>query len=96
MKKRRSSLSPDLEQEQTTLGEAETVADHWRQEWKELAEEIEEIVQETFRDFDGSIGAVAEEQPEPVAEEQPDPVVEEQQERRLCQERVGDAPLKFV
>ncbi|MED6125004.1 hypothetical protein PIB30_064388 [Stylosanthes scabra] len=42
------SLIRSLEQKQTALDEAEAAADHWRQEWKALAEETGKMVQETF------------------------------------------------
>ncbi|MED6213061.1 hypothetical protein PIB30_089649 [Stylosanthes scabra] len=48
-KKKVEFLTRSLEQKQTTLREVEAPADHWRQEWKELAEETREIVQETFK-----------------------------------------------
>ncbi|MED6164740.1 hypothetical protein PIB30_093064, partial [Stylosanthes scabra] len=34
---------------QTALDEAEAAAIHWRDEWKSLGEETEEMVQETFK-----------------------------------------------
>ncbi|MED6187948.1 hypothetical protein PIB30_081347 [Stylosanthes scabra] len=47
-KKKVESLTRSLEEKQTALGKAEAAADHWCQEWKDLAAETEEIVQETF------------------------------------------------
>ncbi|MED6111081.1 hypothetical protein PIB30_049162 [Stylosanthes scabra] len=47
-KKKVESLTQSLEEKQTALGKAEAASDHWCQEWKNLAAETEEIVQETF------------------------------------------------
>ncbi|MED6212033.1 hypothetical protein PIB30_079308 [Stylosanthes scabra] len=46
--KKVESLTQSLEQNQMELDEAEAVAGHWREEWKALAEETWEMVQETF------------------------------------------------
>ncbi|MED6199384.1 hypothetical protein PIB30_075474 [Stylosanthes scabra] len=47
-KKKVESLTRSLEKKQTALGKAEAAADHWCQDWKDLAVETREIVQETF------------------------------------------------
>ncbi|MED6173571.1 hypothetical protein PIB30_060789 [Stylosanthes scabra] len=47
-RKKVESLTQSLKGKQTTLDEAEATAVHWRGEWKSLAEETGEMVQETF------------------------------------------------
>ncbi|MED6212709.1 hypothetical protein PIB30_086179 [Stylosanthes scabra] len=47
-KKKDESFTQSLEQKQTALDEAEAAAGHWREEWKVLAEETGEMVQESF------------------------------------------------
>ncbi|MED6198385.1 hypothetical protein PIB30_065856 [Stylosanthes scabra] len=47
-RKKVESLTQSLKGKQTTLDEAEAAAVHWRDEWKSLAEETREMVQETF------------------------------------------------
>ncbi|MED6186226.1 hypothetical protein PIB30_064822 [Stylosanthes scabra] len=46
--KKVESLSQSLKGKQTALDEAEAAAAHWRDEWRSLAEETGEMVQETF------------------------------------------------
>ncbi|MED6145503.1 hypothetical protein PIB30_025807 [Stylosanthes scabra] len=46
--KKVESLAQSLKGKQTTLDEVEAAAIHWRDEWKPLGEETEEMVQETF------------------------------------------------
>ncbi|MED6224254.1 hypothetical protein PIB30_082263, partial [Stylosanthes scabra] len=46
--KKVKSLTRSLEQKQKALDEAKATAGHWGQEWKALAEETGEMVQETF------------------------------------------------
>ncbi|MED6149673.1 hypothetical protein PIB30_064749 [Stylosanthes scabra] len=46
--KKVESLAQSLKGKQTALDEAEATAVHWRDEWKSLGEETEEMVQETF------------------------------------------------
>ncbi|MED6187797.1 hypothetical protein PIB30_079909 [Stylosanthes scabra] len=46
--KKVESLAQSLKRKQTALDEAEAAAVHWRDEWKSLGEETEEMVQETF------------------------------------------------
>ncbi|MED6208950.1 hypothetical protein PIB30_049845 [Stylosanthes scabra] len=79
---RLSALARMMEVEErakTALDGAEAAAAHWRDEWKSLAEETGDMVQETFEilmDQAKSIynpKAEAQEQSEPVAEERPDP-----------------------
>ncbi|MED6138430.1 hypothetical protein PIB30_074152 [Stylosanthes scabra] len=41
-------LTKSLREKQTTLDGAEAAAAHWRDEWKSLAEETRDMVQETF------------------------------------------------
>ncbi|MED6146213.1 hypothetical protein PIB30_032479 [Stylosanthes scabra] len=47
-RKRAELLAQSLAEKQTALGEAEAAADHWQGEWKSLAEETGDMVQETF------------------------------------------------
>ncbi|MED6126608.1 hypothetical protein PIB30_080048 [Stylosanthes scabra] len=47
-RKKAESLTQSLKGKQTVLDEAEAAAVHWRDEWKSLAEETGEMVQETF------------------------------------------------
>ncbi|MED6174218.1 hypothetical protein PIB30_066966 [Stylosanthes scabra] len=42
------NLAQSLKEKQTVLDEAKATAAHWRDEWKSLAEETGEMVQETF------------------------------------------------
>ncbi|MED6152277.1 hypothetical protein PIB30_090370 [Stylosanthes scabra] len=42
------ALTHSLEEKQMALGMTEAATDHWSREWKDLAVETEEIVQETF------------------------------------------------
>ncbi|MED6117000.1 hypothetical protein PIB30_105629 [Stylosanthes scabra] len=48
-RKKVKSLSQSLKGKQTALYEAEAAAAHWRGEWRSLAEETGEMVQETFK-----------------------------------------------
>ncbi|MED6223706.1 hypothetical protein PIB30_076698 [Stylosanthes scabra] len=47
-RKKVESFTQSLKGKQTALGEAEAAAVHWRNEWKSLAKETREMVQETF------------------------------------------------
>ncbi|MED6190101.1 hypothetical protein PIB30_102451 [Stylosanthes scabra] len=47
-KKEVENLAKSLKEKQTALDEAEAATAHWRNEWKSLAEETREMVQETF------------------------------------------------
>ncbi|MED6224821.1 hypothetical protein PIB30_087809 [Stylosanthes scabra] len=47
-KKETEKLAKSLKEKQTTLDGAEAATAHWWDEWKSLAEETEEMVQETF------------------------------------------------
>ncbi|MED6133483.1 hypothetical protein PIB30_028549, partial [Stylosanthes scabra] len=78
-KKEAEGLAKSLKEKQTALDGAEAAAAHWRDEWKSLAEETEDMVQDTFEILMDQVKKIynpkakAQEQSEPVAEKQPSP-----------------------
>ncbi|MED6222757.1 hypothetical protein PIB30_067489 [Stylosanthes scabra] len=78
-KKEAENLAKSLKEKQTALDGAEAATAHWRDEWKSLAKETGEMVQETFEILMDQAKRIynpkaeAQEQSEPVAEEQLDP-----------------------
>ncbi|MED6113012.1 hypothetical protein PIB30_067107 [Stylosanthes scabra] len=66
-KKEAEGLAKSLREKQTALDGTEPATAHWRDEWKSLAEETGDMVQETFE--------ILMDQSEPMAEERPDPAV---------------------
>ncbi|MED6135213.1 hypothetical protein PIB30_044202 [Stylosanthes scabra] len=100
------NLAQSLKEKQMVLDEAEAAAAHWRDEWKSLAKETGEMVQETFEILMDQ--AEAQEQSEPVAGERLDsaagvPLGEgdrgsfrKVQQGMLWWRKVGDAPFELV
>ncbi|MED6227168.1 hypothetical protein PIB30_110860 [Stylosanthes scabra] len=72
-KREAEGLAKSLGDRQVALESAEAATAHWQGEWKSLAEETGEMVQETFDILMDQ--AEAQEQAGPEAEKRPDPEV---------------------
>ncbi|MED6216679.1 hypothetical protein PIB30_009825 [Stylosanthes scabra] len=100
------NLAQSMKEKQMVLDEAKATAAHWQDEWKSLAEETGEMVQETFEilmDQAKRINnpkAEAQEQLEPVAEERLDPAagvpLGEGDQGELPDGQAGDALVEEV
>ncbi|MED6151030.1 hypothetical protein PIB30_078401 [Stylosanthes scabra] len=82
------SLAQSLKGKRTALDEAEAAAVHWRDEWKSLGEETEEMDPKAKRIYNPK--AEAQSQPEPV--EQPGPRAEEQRVEEVADGEGGICP----